>query len=239
VAVPHFFVGSLDAPVVLSERDSRHAIRSLRLRRGDPVTLADGRGQVAMARLAGEQHGVAVIDVQSVRQVARPGTFVSVALAPPKGDRLSWAIQKLAELGVDEAILVHAERSVRAWQPDRADRAVERLDMVVREAAMQSHQAFLMEVRAGPRIEDLFSSRGMATVLLWEGKAPPLSEALPEAARAVRLVIGPEGGFTEAEVGCAAEAGAVVASLGQSILRTETAAIVGATLALSRYGRLG
>ena len=239
MGLPHFFVESLDGPVLLSERDSRHAIRSLRLRPGDAVTLADGRGQVAMARLAGEQRGVAVIDVQSVRQVARPGTLVSVALAPPKGDRLSWAIQKLAELGVDETILVLTERSVRAWQPDRADRAVERLDMVVREAAMQSHQAFLMEIRAASRMEDLFSSRGTATVLLWEGEAPPLSKVLPEGGGTVRLVIGPEGGFTQDEVDRATGGDAILASLGQSILRTETAAIVGATLALSRYGRLG
>jgi 16S rRNA (uracil1498-N3)-methyltransferase len=96
-----------------------------------------------------------------------------------------------------------------------------------------------MDIRAGSRMEDLFSSRGMATVLLWEGEAPPLSKVLPEGARAVRLVIGPEGGFTQDEVDRATEGNAILASLGQSILRTETAAIVAATLALSRYGRLG
>jgi len=56
---------------------------------------------------------------------------------------------------------------------------------------------------------------------------------------AVRLVVGPEGGFTEREVDQARRAGAAVASLGRGILRTETAALVGATLALARYGRLG
>jgi 16S rRNA (uracil1498-N3)-methyltransferase len=66
-----------------------------------------------------------------------------------------------------------------------------------------------------------------------------LDKALPDQATGVRLFVGPEGGFSEQEIDAAKEAGLVEASLGPSILRTETAALVGATLVLARYGRLG
>lgn len=238
MAAPHFFVDSLEAPVRLSAHDSRHALRSLRLRPGDAVTVADGHGGVAGARLAGEEDGRVAVDVGPVGEAPRPVPRLSVALAPPKGDRLAWAIQKLAEMGVDEAVLVRSERSVRAWDPGRAERALRRLRAVAREAAMQSRRPFLMGVEGGVELGDVLGD-AVPSVMLWEGEAAPLTSVLPEAATAVRLVVGPEGGFAEGEVERAVAGGAVLGSLGPGILRTETAAVVGAALALSRYGRLG
>ena len=99
--------------MLLSSEDSRHALRSLRLRPGDAVTLSDDEGLLASARLIGEEDGLAVVEVESTRRVVRRGVMVSVALSPPKGERLAWAIQKLAELGVDEIMPVRTSRSVR------------------------------------------------------------------------------------------------------------------------------
>jgi 16S rRNA (uracil1498-N3)-methyltransferase len=76
-------------------------------------------------------------------------------------------------------------------------------------------------------------------VVLWEGATAPLAGALPEQAAAIRLLVGPEGGFSAAEVEAARGAGAALVSLGPGVLRTETAAMVGAALVLARYGRLG
>jgi len=233
----HFFVDSLaHGTLVLSPDDSRHALRSLRLRAGETVTLSDGRGASGRGRVLGDDRGRAAIAVEEVWDEPARRPVVSVALAPPKGDRLSWAVQKLAELGVDEAVLIRSERSVRAWGSERGERAMERLRAIAREAAMQSRQPSIMDVEGPLALSEVV---GPGSVLLWEGSAAPVGEALPEAARAVRLVVGPEGGFTEREVDQARRAGAAVASLGRGILRTETAALVGATLALARYGRLG
>lgn len=239
MSLPHFFVGTLDPKgVALSEADSRHALRSLRLRPGDRLSLADGEGAVADARLVGEVEGRAVVEVGEVRRVERTGPAVSVALAPPKGDRLGWAVQKLAELGVDEVVLVVTERSVRGWGESRAGRTVARLAAVAREAAMQSRRPFLMEVRPLVPLEEALASGG-APVALWEGATEPLSACLPEEPGSIRIVVGPEGGFSEREVEVMREAGAPLASLGPGILRTETAAIVAAAMVLARYGRLG
>ena len=237
---PHFFVRSL-APgrLVLSEEDSRHALRSLRLRSGDQVSLADGKGGVAEGRLIDEADGRAAVEVGQVRSVVRRGPVVSIALSPPKGDRLTWAVQKLAELGVDETILIRTEHSVRAWEEDRAGRAVARLEAVAREAAMQSRRPVLMEVRPPVPLEEALNTGGVPLVALWEGASEPLSACLPEEAGGIRVVVGPEGGFSEREVATMRRGGAALAALGPGILRTETAAIVGAALVLARYGRLG
>jgi 16S rRNA (uracil1498-N3)-methyltransferase len=237
-----FFVERLKGPdttVSLSPQDSRHALRSLRLQPGEEISLADGVGTVGRGRLAGEEDEVAVIRVEEVHRVVRRPPLVSVALASPKGDRLAWAVQKLAEMGVDEVALVETGRSVRTWDGGRADRAAERLRTVAREAAMQSRQPFVTEVSAAVPFLDAFPPRGAAGVLLWAGAQGRLSEALPEEATGVRVFVGPEGGFSQEEIDTARDAGLIEASLGPGILRTETAALVAATLVLARYGRLG
>jgi 16S rRNA (uracil1498-N3)-methyltransferase len=242
VSAPQFFVERLkgaDTTVALSPLDSRHALRSLRLQHGEEVILADGAGVAGRGRLAGEEEGLAVIRVEEVHRVVRRPPIVSVALSPPKGDRLSWAVQKLAELGVDEVVLMETGRSVRSWDGGRADRAAERLRAVAREAAMQSRRPFVMEVSPAVGFADAFPPGTALGVLLWAGAEMGLAQVLPEEATGIRLFVGPEGGFSREEIDTAREAGVVEASLGPGILRTETAALVGATLVLARYGRLG
>jgi 16S rRNA (uracil1498-N3)-methyltransferase len=104
---------------------------------------------------------------------------------------------------------------------------------------MQSRQPFVMEVRAGGSLVDEVVTAGHVTVVLWESADTRLGDLLPDDPRGIRLLVGPEGGLAEHEVHAAVEAGAVAASLGPSILRTESAAVVGGALVLARYGRLG
>jgi 16S rRNA (uracil1498-N3)-methyltransferase len=225
--------------VVLSPEDSRHALRSLRLRPGDDVTLSDDDGLLASGRLVGEEDGRAAVEVESTQRVVRRGLVVSVAFSPPKGDRFAWSIQKLAELGVDEVMPVRTSRSVREWNGERWSRVAPRLRTVAREAAMQSRQAFVTRLLDPQPLEEAVQVRGATVVVLDPGGSERLRERLPEGATAVRLVVGPEGGFEPSELDRAVELGATVAGLGEQILRTETAAVVGAALVLHRYGRLG
>ena len=243
MTAPHFFVERATPiepgrRIALSEEDSKHALRSMRLRPGETVTVADDEGLWATGTLVGEEDRRAVIHLQDVRPVSRREAIVSVALAPPKGDRLAWAVQKLGELGVDELVLVPTSRSIRSWSGDRAARAAGRLRSIAREAAMQSRRPFIMPVAIASNLEEAVDVAA-TVVVLWEGAQTPLHQALPTDEAAVRLVVGPEGGFSEDELGAATSRGAALATLGPGILRTETAAVVGATLALARYGRLG
>jgi 16S rRNA (uracil1498-N3)-methyltransferase len=241
VSQPHFFVEDLRADrIALSAADTRHALRSLRLRPGDPVTLSDGQGVVADGRIGRETDGLAAVEIVDRRRVARPHPLVSVALAPPKGERLAWAIQKLGELGVDRTLLVRAERSVRDWDDqERAERAVARLEGVAREAAMQSRRPFVMQVEPPAAFDRVLEAAGAVVVVLWEGSDVSMDRSLPEEPEEIRLVVGPEGGLSDQEVERARGGGAALASLGPGVLRTETAAIAASALVLARYGRLG
>lgn len=244
MGLPHFFAGAPEpgATVELVREDARHAVRSLRLGPGDELTSSDGEGAIVVCRIveAGRDRVVARVEERSTS--ARPVPQVSVLLAPPKGDRLSWAIQKLTEVGVDRIILVQTGRTVRRWVGERAARVADRAGAVAREAAKQSRRRFL------PRVEgpaswseslEAASSRG-PLFLLWEGAATGLAAQLPdEVPGALALVIGPEGGIEETEAREAEARGATLAALGTTVLRTETAALAAASIVLSRYGRLG
>jgi 16S rRNA (uracil1498-N3)-methyltransferase len=184
---------------------------------------------------------LAVVEVLELEFAEQASPRVIVAMAPPKGDRLAWAVQKLAEVGVDELLLLaDAERAVR--RPKRGDReriAEGRLQRIAREAAMQSRRRFVMEV-GWTALEEAVQGAAGPTLLLWEGATDPLhAQPLGDAAEAIRLVVGPEGGFSEVEVEQATVAGASPVSLGPAILRTETAALAASVLVLGRLGRLG
>jgi 16S rRNA (uracil1498-N3)-methyltransferase len=250
VTAHHFFVSGLadvaaGGTVELSAEDSRHALRSLRLRPGEDVSLADGSGLYARARLVRDESGRAVFEVMEVESRPQPRPALTVAMAPPKGDRLAWSVQKLAEVGVDELLLMAGtERAVRRPDPEQGGGLDRRLARVAREAAMQSRRPFVMPV-GWTTLEEATAPAGGPAVLLWEGATVPLREAM-DAAResrpvpdAIRLVVGPEGGFSDVEIEAATVAGARIASLGPGILRTETAALVAAALALDHLGRLG
>jgi 16S rRNA (uracil1498-N3)-methyltransferase len=244
VTLPRFFAGAPEPgeTVVLDSDDAQHAIRSLRLRPGSELTSSDGRGAVARCRIVRAERLLVEAEVIDRTEERPPVPRLTVLLAPPKQDRLAWAVQKLTEVGADEIVLLEAARSVRRWKGERGDRAGDRLEAVAREASKQSRRAFLPRI-GGPEPweEGLAAAAGRGpVVVLWEGAAAPLSEVLPaDNPDELAIVVGPEGGIPEEDARSAERAGAALASLGPQVLRTETAAVVGAALVLGRYGRLG
>jgi 16S rRNA (uracil1498-N3)-methyltransferase len=244
VSVPHFFAGAPEpgAAVVLEADDARHAVASLRLRVGDRFTSSDGRGALVTCRVTrADRFSVegTVLD-RTTEEPARPE--LSVLMAAPKGDRLAWAIQKLTEVGVDGISLVETPRSVRRWHGDRAARVSGRIEAVAGEAAKQSRRRTLPTID-GPLAWDDALGRAVGwgpTFVLWEGADRGLLTLLPDAApERLSLAVGPEGGIPEEDALTAEARGAVLGSLGPNVLRTETAAVAGAAVALARYGRLG
>jgi 16S rRNA (uracil1498-N3)-methyltransferase len=180
--------------------------------------------------------------VEERRVVSRPTPHIAMHISAPKGERLTWAVQKLTEIGVDSVVLVESSRSVRRWWTEEQGRHVaDRLRKVAKEAAKQSRRAYLPAL-GGPvpweLVVESYPSEG-PLVVLWEEAEAGLRSMLPrETEGQVGLLVGPEGGIPEEDARAAEKAGAFLASLGPTILRTETAAIVGATLALAAYGRL-
>lgn len=140
-----------------------------------------------------------------------------MAFAVVKGQRPEWAVQKLTEIGVDRIVPLLAARSVVRWPPGEAGGQLARLRRVAREAAMQSRRVWLPEVAGVTPFDAMAAEAGAA--LAQPGAGPP-GLAHPV------VLIGPEGGWDDAELAAAP----ALVGLGPSVLRTETAALVAGTL---------
>ncbi len=209
-AAAHVLVADVAAPVP-DDATAHHLRRVLRLRDGALVTVTDGAGRWRPCRLSGttlEADGVTA-------SVDPPVTPVTIAVAPPKGERLEWLVQKCTEVGVDQLVLLVAERSVVRWDADRAARQLERLRRIAAEAAMQSRRVWLPTV-TGP----VAAAEVLPTAVAAEPGGRPVGPG-----DAV-VAIGPEGGWSPGELAAAADR----VSLGDTVLRVETAAVVATTL---------
>jgi len=235
------FVDDLDAPAC-DRADAHHLLDVLRLRDGASVVAADGRGSwrpCAIARPApggprgrGRKPGPGgggapglLVPIGDAHLEAAAGPELTIGFALQKGDRPEWTVQKLTELGVDRILPLLTERTVVRLAPGEVAARGERLRRVAREAAMQSRRPRLPEV-ADPTPLDaaLADLTGAGTAPGSSAMAEPGGGPLPAAVTAV--LVGPEGGWSDAELG----AGVALVGLGPSVLRAETAAIVAGTL---------
>ncbi|OGK87882.1 MAG: hypothetical protein A2X52_10540 [Candidatus Rokubacteria bacterium GWC2_70_16] len=229
--------------VTFDAQETRHLARVLRLGPGDVVQAVDGRGQELTVRLTR-------VDTRSAEGLilAREGgqrespLHLTLVQGLPKGDKLETIIRMATELGVTRVVPVVTERTV--VRTDAAHRAgrLARWQRVAREAAKQCGRTVIPEVAAArPLAEWLRDGRPDGLLLcLWEEERALLADRLPPApVSAATLVVGPEGGLAASEVEGLGAAGAVVASLGPRVLRTETAGPVGLALLQARYGDLG
>jgi 16S rRNA (uracil1498-N3)-methyltransferase len=197
--------------------------RVLRLRDGAEIVILEGDGEEVRCRL--EAGGLVVLDRRP--SIGEPRHRLTVVQALLKGDHLETVVRQGTEVGVARFELVVTERCVAR---EVSGSRLARLRAVAREAAEQAERGVIPEVVAPVA---LAVGLGSGSVLLLErSDAPRLSELAP----AARLVIGPEGGFTAAEVAAAQESGATVASLGPRILRSDSVAAAASAVVLSRSG---
>ncbi|MEA2828761.1 MAG: rRNA (uracil1498-N3)-methyltransferase [Actinomycetota bacterium] len=213
MAAAHVFVADLAAPEVV-DGDRHHLERVLRLRVGEAVTASDGAGRWVACRWVGG--ATLEVDGEVVAEPA-PAPAITVAFAPPKGERPEWAVQKLTELGVDRIVPLAAARSVVRWTGDRAEAVVARWRRVAREASMQSRRAWLPAVEGAVPFGDASGWPG-AVLAVAGGDPPSLDHAT--------VLVGPEGGWSADE----GAGGLPTVGLGPHVLRTETAAVAAGTL---------
>jgi len=239
--VPLFFAEAsqpLDGDaLVLSGTEGRHAAVVRRLRPGERVDVGDGAGLIAECVVTGQRSGRLELAVKATRAVPRPEPGITVIQAIPKGDRGELAVEEMTEVGVDRIVPWAAERSVPVWRDEAKGPA--RWRAAAREAAKQSRRAWIPEV-AGPaataEAARIVSAAALA-VLLDPAATRPLAAAEVPAAGDLAVVVGPEGGITDAESAEFLAAGAIAARLGPSLLRTSTAGAVAAAVLLSRTPR--
>lgn len=230
-----YFVPTLPdpGPTAVDGDLAHHLGRVLRSRPGDPVRLGDGRGGTAEAEVTLVQRDRVQLLVRRVLREPPPSPRLLLAFAPPRQQRSEWLFEHGTEVGVAVFQPLWTERT--RPQGERP----ERWTKVVRAAAGQCDRAWLPEVHPAVelatflRSQDLPARRWIATA-----GAPPLGQHEGPHDDVV-LLVGPEGGFSVAEVGAAAAAAFVPCGLGPHVLRAETAALVGASILMARAARRG
>lgn len=221
-------------PVVLSEDVSRHA-RVLRLAPGEDVLLFDGQGRQAQARVATLGKRI-TCEAEPPTELPDDGRGVTLLLALPRAGKLDDILRAVTELGVREVHLAECERSVGSIQERKLDAKLARYESVVREAARQCERERIPRVHAPRPLLEVAAlapnlpARVGKIVLAARGDAR-LPAQLPESAW---VAVGPEGGFSDAELDGLVQAGFAPCRVGRTILRVETAAIAGVALVAER-----
>jgi 16S rRNA (uracil1498-N3)-methyltransferase len=236
---PRFFISSeqVSGPqITLSGEDVRHIATVLRMKPGDELLLCDGQGTEYFARIT--QVNKSEIGAEITGQSKREPRFPRIVLGQglPKFDKMDWIAQKATELGVASIVPIVTERTIVKVRDE--EKRVSRWQKIAREAAMQSNRPDIPVVEKiqtyGRYLDTLTTDSETLLLFPWEEGTQPIKDVLRRRRDIKKIVvlIGPEGGFSSKEAELAKGKGFHLVSLGQNILRTETAAIA----ALSMIG---
>lgn len=243
MSAPLFLVDSLPTAdsLTLGGPEGHHAATVQRLRVGEELLLADGRGGTATAVVTAVGRGSLELELTSRGYVDAPVPRLVVVQGIAKGDRGELAVQAMTEVGVDEVVPWAASRSVAQWRGDRGVRAREKWVATAREAAKQARRPWLPVVAGSPdestdRVARRIGGAAGAFVLHEEADDRLTTAPLPDTGEIV-LVVGPEGGIAPAELEAFAAAGARPVRLGPSVLRTSTAGVAALSVLATRLCR--
>jgi len=222
--------------VELDPDESHHVARVLRLKTADALAVFDGKGGEWEATIEVPSRDRVTVVVGHAREGdVEPALRVVVFQALTRPEKLEWVLQKGTEIGVSAFRLVASER-VEAPPPSPS--RLSRYERIVMEACKQCGRRVLPAMTLGSLAPP---EAGVLAIILAHGPgvAPLGSVLAPPKADEVWLAVGPEGGFTEEELGAAVASGWRRASLGPRVLRTETAGAIASAIVLHAWGDLG
>lgn len=232
-----FYLTEVSSRGKLSADDTRHAVRTLRMKEGDEIQLLDGKGNVYTATIEEATQKSCTYRVLSSHRQAKPWKgHVHLAIAPTKHiDRTEWLVEKATEIGVDEITFLKCRYS------ERTSIRIDRMEKIVVAAMKQSRNAYFPQLHdmtlfarfvenEAIRSREADDAQAVFIAHCWDDQ--PRYDACewlrdnPKAER-LTLMIGPEGDFSIEETRLAIQQGIVPVTLGKSRLRTETAGLVG------------
>lgn len=210
---------------VLNEDESKHAVRVLRLEVGDEVQLIDGKGGWYTAAVVDNNPKRCALKVtQHIEAYGKRDFSIHIAVAPTKNiERIEWFLEKATELGIDEVTPIICQRS------ERKEVKTERLDKIIISGMKQSMKAYkplLNEsINLGAFLGKPINGQGFIAHCMDGAEKQSMQALLTGERKQYTVLIGPEGDFTEEEVKLAMAKGYKAITLGDSRLRTETAAL--------------
>lgn len=212
----------------LSEEESKHATKILRLKAGDQIEVFNGEGTVGLAELTDLQPKAVTYKLlnQTLHSKANPQIHLYQAI--PKGKNMEWIIQKAVELGASSITPLITQNTIA--QNDRPERKTKKWNKIAQEACKQCKQAWLPTVSLPILIRNIPSQppHHQRLVATLEGEREPFHEALhnlPPDLLSITIAIGPEGDFTPQEIRFLKEQSFLPISLGDNTLRVETASL--------------
>lgn len=241
--------------LTLDGAEGRHAATVRRARPGERVDVADGAGVVARGVVETVARDRIGVRVETLERQQPPVTRLVLVQALAKGGRDELAVETATELGVDAVVPWQASRCVVVWSGDREERSRRRWEDTVRASAKQSRRVFVPPVEPALSTAVLASrtaevvAAGGAVLVLHEDAARPLTGTPLPAPGAgagvgvggcdVLVVVGPEGGISDAELDRLTGAGAHAVRLGRQVLRSSSAGAAALALLSARLGRWG
>lgn len=228
MALPFFYESTVAASsslFELSEETSKHCIQVLRMRTGERVQLTNGKGGLYTASIAHEDKKHCTVNIESAKQYPAPEKKTTIAVSLLKNaSRFEWFLEKATEVGVTEIIPLICSRT------EHTRFRFDRMQQILISAMLQSQQSWLPVLHEPIKLQALFEGHSATQKLIAhceeDVKTPIHSISLSES---VLMLIGPEGDFTPEEIKLALDHAYQPVSLGNTRLRTETAAIVAGT----------
>ncbi len=227
--MPRFYIEAdlaVDTQIELTETVFHHWCKVLRAQVGDQATLFNGQGgeyHVELTEVAKKSATVQVLTFNPANRTPAIRTILGQVMS--KGDRMDYAIQKAVELGVSEIQLLTSERCEMRLKYDRDQKKLDHWQGIVIAACEQCGMNIVPKILAPLSLEKWLASDLPTTKLVL---APNKDETDPltQASQNIALLIGPEGGLSEAEIQAANEVGFMNWCIGERVLRTETAPVV-------------
>ncbi|MBX9743568.1 MAG: 16S rRNA (uracil(1498)-N(3))-methyltransferase [Chthoniobacterales bacterium] len=235
--LPRFYLAPAEwASSQLSEADTHHCAKVLRMTVGDALVIFDGKGGesqatiTAFSKVAGHYRGALSLGPRS--QTAPPSCQITLAQGVPKAKSMDWILQKAVELGASRIVPLLTERTLLRCHDDAdARHKQERWSSIAIEACKQCGQNWLPMIEQPCTPENFFKKSDPSHLLLIASlqeqsfSLKKIVASLPHLPTHVTIMIGPEGDFTAAESAAAQQHGYQSITLGPIVLRSETAAI--------------
>jgi 16S rRNA (uracil1498-N3)-methyltransferase len=230
----------VDADLAIPDTARDH-LRARRLRPGDRLILFDGHNRTAEASLERIDKRGATVRIEAVREGnAESPLAVTLVQGMGKGDAMDWVVQKATELGVAAIVPAYTDNSVVRLKGERAARKHEHWQRVAISACEQCGRNTLPRIDAPAPLSEVIGGLAGTTGVVISADATRAMSDLPEPdAASLALAVGPEGGFSGAELEQFTARGWYACHLGPRVLRMETAALAGLTVLGLRFGDLG
>lgn len=229
---------SLGASIMLPEDAARHLVQVLRMRIGESFIAFNGQGGEYTATLSAVAKRDAQATISEYHAADRESPLsITLAQCVSKGDRMDFTLQKAVELGVSTIVPLMSLRTVVKLDAERWAKKIEHWQGVIISACEQSGRTRVPQLAAPQDLDDWLADSGSdhLKLVLAPGASKQLRQ-LDRGSRAVTLLVGPEGGLSDAECALAARHDFIPLALGPRILRTETAGVAALAAIQAQWG---